>query len=444
MFRPTAVTLTFYLAAILVVNTSAQSFKCPDLLSKIPDRCDKLECRHEVDKNLCAKDTIYIPNFSLCECCPQCVRFLTPQDVRTACTNEESEVVWTPDPDCVDDSQCAVQVNKCLPGLICNDFNHTCELPPKDEIPEHESGECMFRKSLFRLELTHWDPDCEADGSFAPKQCKGTHYDGECFCVNRAGTRIFGREWRIQAENQTCACSRKVSELRARSLIATLHCAPDGNYEPLQCDTDSGICYCVDPDTGKMDGSSVPQYQWKNLPCFSVNLTNWEEDGKYLRKCESAFAGGRELQIFGKEHGTSVEMREFKCDYDGSYAPVQIASTNTQCVFKNGTRIKDYFKPNDKAMTCNCARDSEEYYPFHKRPLSLPCQMRTGNYDIAYDFGSHASCMDSDGFLYGDMVPSTYFCCLLKEGCAPVIEQSCYTNVTELGYKPCDYWRYRN
>ncbi|ODN02213.1 Equistatin [Orchesella cincta] len=436
-------TLTFVISLAVLLSVTSQNFKCPDLLSKIPDVCNNVKCQYEVNRHRCPKDTIYSSAFSLCGCCPQCVKYISPGDEETPCVTNEADVVWTPDSNCQDDSHCPVKVNLCLPGLECNGTS-MCVLPPPEKVFEHETEECMFRKSLYRLDLTHWDPDCESDGSFSPKQCKGAQYDGECFCMNRAGTRIFGREWRIQSENQTCACSRKVYELRAQSLISTLHCSPDGNYEPLQCDTDSGLCYCVDPKTGRMDGSAVPQYHWKTLPCFSVNLTNWEEDGQYLRKCESAFAAGRELQIFGKEHGTTVEMKEYKCDYDGSYAPVQIASTNTECVFKNGSRILDYFKANDKAMTCNCARDSKEYYPLHDRPLNLACQQRTGNYDIAYDFGSRASCVDSDGFLYGDLAPSKYFCCLLKEGCSTVIENSCYTNVTDEGYKPCQYWRYRN
>lgn len=136
------------------------------------------------------------------------------------CVSDESEATWALDPTCEpDDNHCAMEVNLCFPGLVCNQT----EAPFRCHVPVSASsfnnlGECVYRKSLYRQKFRdnddegddddvrwhHWDPVCEADGSFAPKQCKGSHFSGECFCVQRDGQRIFGREWRNQAENQTC------------------------------------------------------------------------------------------------------------------------------------------------------------------------------------------------------------------------------------------------
>jgi hypothetical protein len=123
------------------------------------------------------------------------------------------------------------------------------------------------------------------------------------------------------------ACSRQVSNLKFLGNAATLHCTSEGNYEPLQCDTDSALCYCVDEKTGKTNGGVVPQMQWKKLPCLTQNVTNFMRDGRYLRKCESQNAANLQIIQEGKMHGSRFSLQETNCDYDGSYAPVQIAGT---------------------------------------------------------------------------------------------------------------------
>lgn len=149
------------------------------------------------------------------------------------------------------------------------------------------------------------------------------------------------------------ACSRQVKELRDSGLISTLHCTSSGDYEPLQCDTDSGICYCVDEKTGRLNGAVMPQSSWTKLPCLTPNVTNFMKDGKYLRKCESQFAAIQSIIQEGHEHNEDYSLREFKCDYDGSYAPRQDSGTRRDCVYKNGTTIKDYFDSNQKQKDCS-------------------------------------------------------------------------------------------
>lgn len=129
------------------------------------------------------------------------------------------------------------------------------------------------------------------------------------------------------------ACSRKVYELRqgqdqtSPRYIASLHCTSDGNYEPLQCNYDLGICHCVDKATGRLDGSVVPLAQWEKLPCYPefLNMTKMTRlDGaKYLRHCDSEFVAGKLIENYGKDHGTKYLGKAVDCDYDGSYAPTQ-------------------------------------------------------------------------------------------------------------------------
>lgn len=89
-----------------------------------------------------------------------------------------------------------------------------------------------------------------------------------CFCFAETGEEIFGWDWWRTADDMTCACSRQRHKAEAAGrLDVTLHCLPNGNFEPLQCDM--GICWCAD----EMDGHivektfAVPDSLWTYLPC---------------------------------------------------------------------------------------------------------------------------------------------------------------------------------
>lgn len=62
----------------------------------------------------------------------------------------------------------------------------------------------------------------------------------------------------------------------------TLHCAPNGDYEPLQCD--DGMCWCAEPKTGQPTVSPVVEDDMKILPCcmylelFFYNLIRKVQD----------------------------------------------------------------------------------------------------------------------------------------------------------------------
>lgn len=71
----------------------------------------------------------------------------------------------------------------------------------------------------------------------------------------------------------------------------------------------------------------LPESQWKSLPCFSVNLAGNYTDGKYLRKCESEYAGFHQITKVAAEHGLNLkDMKQIQCDFDGSFSPVQIVN----------------------------------------------------------------------------------------------------------------------
>ena len=86
---------------------------------------------------------------------------------------------------------------------------------------------------------------------------------------------------------------------------------------------DSGICYCVNPKTGKLTGAVVPEHLWKELPCYSLNVTGGDPTGTYLRVCESEWVAGQRIRKEASLHGLSVLAgKDLVCDFDGSYGPI--------------------------------------------------------------------------------------------------------------------------
>lgn len=61
------------------------------------------------------------------------------------------------------------------------------------------------------------------------------------------------------------ACSRRREELKNSRPDLSIHCSEDGNYDELQCD--NGLCWCVEPKTGKLVEKVYPESMINLLPC---------------------------------------------------------------------------------------------------------------------------------------------------------------------------------
>lgn len=113
--------------------------------------------------------------------------------------------------------------------------------------------------------------------------------------------------------------------MRCKGHIAAIHCSQDGNFEPLQCDLESGLCYCVEPETGKLTGAVLPEHKWKDLPCYSLNVTGGDPTGTYLRVCESEMVAGLQISKEAKLHGIKdvLSVADLNCDYDGAFGLIR-------------------------------------------------------------------------------------------------------------------------
>lgn len=236
--------------------------------------------------------------------------------------------------------------------------------------------------------------NCLHDGRYAPVQCKGSIFTGRCFCSDENGKRIFGQMWRDEADEMTCACSRRRSELEAEGRISTLHCTANGDYEQLQCD--SGMCWCAQPRTGQPIVSPVPEEDMIRLPCYSPAVIGEQ----YLRKCESLVVASAVIAREQREHGTRFLGHPIiNCDYDGSYGPIQIRNGIAYCTDRLGEILGAWQTISSEMarMNCNCARDTMMYFPDRGMTVTETCTAY-GNYETKQNVGDVFYCVDSDGY----------------------------------------------
>ncbi|XP_059054076.1 uncharacterized protein LOC131848286 [Achroia grisella] len=255
-----------------------------------------------------------------------------------------------------------------------------------------------------RCELPTGTPDtgctapanCLSDGRYAPVQCKGDLFTGRCFCSDENGKRLFGQMWRDEASEMTCACSRRRAELEAtESRSVTLHCTPNGDYEPLQCD--NGICWCAVPKTGQPTVTPVPEKDMTRLPCYSTGAIG----ESYLRRCESVVQSLKIIHHELLEHGSNFIGEQITfCDYDGSYGSYQVDSGTAYCTGRDGTILGLWHAETTimAGMNCNCARDSMIYFPASGKTVTAECR-QDGNYRPNQRAGDKYYCVDTDGYM---------------------------------------------
>ncbi|XP_063985399.1 uncharacterized protein LOC135166769 [Diachasmimorpha longicaudata] len=267
--------------------------------------------------------------------------------------------------------------SKCYPGLECSTSKIctqvTCNSNEWTNLP--------------------WRPSCEADGTFSAKQCKGDEATGRCFCYSPKGERIFGWSWWKDAENMTCACSRRRAELRATRPDLSLHCTENGNYDELQCD--NGLCWCTNPRTGQPLERIFPESMMKYLTCYKEHNVGTQ----YLRQCESKRIAGQKIleQLTARGRLYSF-IPDALCDGDGSYGPLRVDRKTVFCTWKDSSRLENYQNPigNVRAMNCNCARDTKIFTDENMENL-LSCETN-GNYEALQFSNGRPFCVDSDGY----------------------------------------------
>uniref|UniRef100_A0A182IPE9 Thyroglobulin type-1 domain-containing protein n=1 Tax=Anopheles atroparvus TaxID=41427 RepID=A0A182IPE9_ANOAO len=354
--------------------------------AQIVPKCDStLGCLvYPVQAACSAPDEFWSPSATHGGCCPGCVRGLP----LGALCNEPSNTTESPE---------SSPNPPCAPGLVCG-LGNVCRL---------NTANCLSTYHVA-TDTIGWVPQCDSRGQYAPKQCRGDRLSGRCFCYSAEGKRIFGTSWRNQAQNMTCACSRRRADLEAEGRFdVTLHCTQDGNYEELQCDR--GVCWCAVPQTGMQQPGTraFPEDLWFLLPCYNETLHGVQ----YLRRCESmAFSQILQRKQFIIRGHSGVTFTNIICNYDGSYGQYVIEGQEAACTWRDGTKLSPYKSSlrTLAAMNCNCAQD-EKLFATVGRTLELACE-GNGNYVPLQSRNGVLFCVNPDGFIVAENVSDQTDC----------------------------------
>ncbi|XP_067895206.1 uncharacterized protein nid2a isoform X2 [Heterodontus francisci] len=154
-----------------------------------------------------------------------------------------------------------------------------CGLPALNELPRTACEQLKERlQTALNLHGSHGFhvPQCDEEGNFRPLQCHGS--TGYCWCVDENGQEIPGSRTPpgssqprcglpAQTENPKSACVEQRDQIqaelnlhRARPPIG-MHipqCDAEGNFNPLQCHSSTGHCWCVDESGQEVPGTRTP------------------------------------------------------------------------------------------------------------------------------------------------------------------------------------------
>ncbi|KAH3699284.1 equistatin-like [Dreissena polymorpha] len=129
----------------------------------------------------------------------------------------------------------------------------------------YSSGACAHELATAQTSnlLGVFVPECDADGKYAPRQCKGSG----CYCVRKDGTKIEGYSAPISEKvHMTCQCARDKDTYEAMGILGRIHtCRANGNYQSYQCIGSS--CYCTDDAGYRLGDQSVSIGDINDLKC---------------------------------------------------------------------------------------------------------------------------------------------------------------------------------
>nr|ADI48501.1 cysteine protease [Euperipatoides rowelli] len=97
-------------------------------------------------------------------------------------------------------------------------------------------------------------PTCNADGTYAPRQCNGIIFF--CSCTDPAGNSVLKGD--SLYPRVLCDCPLKAARAKMLKMIGAYvpQCSPRGEWEGKQCHGSTGLCWCVDED-GNQIGQKV-------------------------------------------------------------------------------------------------------------------------------------------------------------------------------------------
>eukprot|EP00463_Aulacantha_scolymantha_P000963 TRINITY_DN1658_c0_g1_i1.p1 TRINITY_DN1658_c0_g1~~TRINITY_DN1658_c0_g1_i1.p1 ORF type:complete len:501 (+),score=79.79 TRINITY_DN1658_c0_g1_i1:717-2219(+) len=275
---------------------------------------------------------------------------------------------------------------------------------------------------------------CQADGSFSPKQC----YGSECWCVDSYGKRLSVNGAR-SASCETPCLQTKALDMRncgGRLGCKITQCEADGSFSPQQCH--GSICRCMDSRGKEINGTSTMIGKIHSCACvlqrsddefncggYGCFKTQCEADATFSprqchgSKCWCVDASGKKLGTEGDQNlncGYSCTERATiesqmcggrlgcfvsKCKEDGSFSNEQCFGSQCWCVDSNGINVIGTERSIGTNTTCPGACELKNKLDIIKCGSKLGCFITQcaadGSFISRQCFGSECWCVDRNG-----------------------------------------------
>uniref|UniRef100_A0A673ASL5 Thyroglobulin n=1 Tax=Sphaeramia orbicularis TaxID=375764 RepID=A0A673ASL5_9TELE len=113
---------------------------------------------------------------------------------------------------------------------------------PEYQLDSESLSQCELLRGVAVAKQQDHIPHCTEDGRFRHVQCS---VQGQCWCVDAEGQEVIGTRTDNSAPHCPSPCQ----------LQSVLRCSPSGLFEPVQCDSSRGQCWCVDQDGMELYGT---------------------------------------------------------------------------------------------------------------------------------------------------------------------------------------------
>ncbi|XP_030013657.1 thyroglobulin [Sphaeramia orbicularis] len=110
------------------------------------------------------------------------------------------------------------------------------------QLDSESLSQCELLRGVAVAKQQDHIPHCTEDGRFRHVQCS---VQGQCWCVDAEGQEVIGTRTDNSAPHCPSPCQ----------LQSVLRCSPSGLFEPVQCDSSRGQCWCVDQDGMELYGT---------------------------------------------------------------------------------------------------------------------------------------------------------------------------------------------
>ncbi|XP_072125175.1 nidogen-2 isoform X11 [Mobula birostris] len=231
---------------------------------------------------------------------------------------------------------------------------------PRCEVPalttsERRKTACEEQRESLQTELTAFGseprvgvhiPQCDDEGNFRPMQCQSS--TGHCWCVDENGQEIAGTRTAPGSAQPRCrlpasdrpksACEQQrewtEAEMSLRGPLLGVHipqCDDEGNFRPMQCQSSTGHCWCVDENGREVAGT-------RTAPGSTQPRCGLPASERPKSACEQQ---RERLQAERSQHGPLVGLYIPQCDDEGNFRSMQCHGSTGYCwcVYENGQEV---------------------------------------------------------------------------------------------------------